>query len=256
MSIPYVDATRYVLPLREGGSLPAIVDTDDGAQYVLKFRGAGQGPKALVAEAIAAGLATALGLPMPPYAIVGLEDGFGEAEPDPEIQDILRGSIGHNFGIAYLSGALGYDPVADRAFVAEELASDIVWFDAYISNVDRTARNPNLLIWDGKLWLIDHGASLYFHHAGGDWMKRAQERFVLIDKHILLKRAGDLGESDIRLSPMISESVIEAVVADLPDEWLDGEPRGQREAYMRYLLDRIEGPRAWLEEAESARRRR
>ncbi len=142
MSIPFLEATRYVLPLREGGSLPAIVETRDGRQYVVKFRGAGQGPKALVAEVIAAGLGDALGLPVPAHAIVELKEGFGEAEPDPEIQDLLRGSIGGNFGLAYLSGALGYDPVADGAFVTEGLAADIVWFDAYISNVDRTARNP------------------------------------------------------------------------------------------------------------------
>jgi hypothetical protein len=256
MRIPHISATRYVLPLREGGSLPAVVDADDGRQYVLKFRGAGQGPEALVAELIAAGLARALGLPVPPYAIVEVGHGFGEAEPNPEIQDLLRGSIGRNFGIAYLSGALGYDPVADRAFVGDDLASDIVWFDAYISNVDRTPRNPNLLIWREQLWLIDHGASLFFHHGSGDWTKRAHERFVMIDKHILLPQAAALNASDARLRPLLSRSAIEAVVADLPDEWLDTEPERQRQDYVRYLVDRLEGPRAWLEEAQDAHGRR
>ena len=255
MTTPYLEATRYVLPLREGGSLPAIVETKNGDQFVVKFRGAGQGPKALIAELIAAGIGAALGLPVPPYGIVDIEQGFGEAEPDPEIQDLLRGSVGRNFGIAYLSGALGYDPVADREFVAKELAADIVWFDAYISNVDRTARNPNLLLWHDKLWLIDHGASLYLHHTNGDWTARAQERFTMIDKHILLKQAGDLTESDARVSPRLSEAVFTAIVADVPDEWLDGEPEKQRRDYVRYLLDRIQGPRDWLQEAESARRR-
>ena len=255
MSIPYLNATRYVLPLREGSSLPAIVDTDGAGQYVLKFRGAGQGPKALVAETIAAGLATAAGLPVPPYAIVELEEGFGEAEPDPEIQDLLRGSVGANFGIAYLSGALGYDPVADRTFVGEELAANIVWFDAFISNVDRTPRNPNMLIWHDKLWLIDHGASLFFHHGSGDWTERAQQPFALIDKHILLERAGDLTGADVRLRPLISESVVDGVIAGLPDEWLGPDPEAQRQAYVRYLLQRLDAPRDWLEEAESVRRR-
>ena len=256
MSIPYLKAVRYVLPLREGGSLPAIVDADDAAQYVLKFRGAGQGPKALVAEVIAAGIAGALGLPVPKCAILEVEEGFGEGEPNPEIQDLLRGSIGRNFGIAYLPGALGYDPVADRALAGDALAAEIVWFDAFISNVDRTARNPNLLVWQQKLWLIDHGASFFLHHGAGDWTQRSQEPFALIEKHILLGQAGDLTEADARLSPLIAREVIEAVVADLPDDWLVADPEKQRRDYVRYLMDRIEGPRVWLQGAENARRRR
>lgn len=255
MAVTHLTATRYVLPLREGGSLPAIVDADDGNQYVLKFRGAGQGPKALIAELLAAGLATALGLPMPPYALVHMGKGFGEAEPNPEIQDLLRASVGLNFGIAYLSGALGYDVVADRDFAGPELAADIVWFDAYMSNVDRTPRNPNLLIWRDRLWLIDHGASLYVHHAAADWTQRAHDRFTLIAKHILLDQAGDLHDADARLRPLLTDAVIESAVADLPDEWLDEDPASQRHAYTRYLIDRKQGPRDWLEEAESARHR-
>lgn len=256
MSIPHLTATRYVLPLREGGSLPAIVDADDGNQYVLKFRGAGQGPRALVAEVIAAGLAKALGLPVPAYGIIEVERGLGEAEPDPEIQDLLRGSVGANFAIAYLSGAISYSPVADRDFVDASLAADIVWFDAYISNVDRTARNPNLLIWQGALWLIDHGASLYIHHTAGDWTKRAQERFKHIEHHILLQRAEALNNADARLASRLTRGVIEDVVAGLPDDWLEGDADARREEYVRYLTERVEGPREWLEEAESARRGR
>ena len=255
MSIPHLSATRYVLPLREGGSLPAIVETDDGDQYVLKFRGAGQGPKSLVAELIAVGLATALGLPVPGCAIIELAEGFGEGEPNPEIQDLLRASIGLNFGIAYLPGALGYDPVADSGLVDEPLASDIVWFDALTSNVDRTPRNPNLLAWQDRLWLIDHGASLYLHH-GSDWTRRARERFSLIEDHILLGQAGDLLEADGRLRPLLTEPSIEAVVADLPDDWLGDDPEAQRRDYVQYLLDRLEEPREWVGEAEHARRRR
>jgi hypothetical protein len=254
MSTPYLSATRYVLPLREGGSLPAIVHTQDGGEYVLKFRGAGQGPKSLVAELIAAGLATALGLPVPAYAIVEVEAGFGEAEPNPEIQDLLRGSVGLNFGIAYLAGALGYDPVADRDLVDNDMAADIVWFDALISNVDRTAGNPNLLLWRDRLWLIDHGASLYLHHGGGDWTRRARERFGLISKHILLGQANDLTAADDRLRPLLGEEAIERVVGAIPDEWLEAEPEKERRDYVQYLLDRLESPREWVEEAERARR--
>src|SRR5947209_7636627 len=156
-----VTGLRYLVPLREGGSLPAVVETDGPGAYVVKFRGAGQGVKALIAEALAAELAVLLGLPVPDPALVDLGAGFGEGEPDPEIQDILRGSVGTNFGLAYLAGALAFDPAADRSFDPDR-AAEIVWFDAYITNVDRTARNTNLLRWHGAQYLIDHGASLYF----------------------------------------------------------------------------------------------
>ncbi|MGE3985428.1 MAG: HipA family kinase, partial [Dehalococcoidia bacterium] len=188
MTIKRLSATRYVLPLREGGSLPAIIDTEDG-QYVVKFRGAGQGPKALVAELIAAGIAQAVGLSMPDAAVIDLKEGFGLNEPDPEIQDLLKGSVGENFGLRYLPGAFGYEPAADRDSINTVAAAAIVWFDALISNVDRTANNPNLLLWGDRVWLIDHGASLYFHHAPGDWSSRSQERFALIRQHILLDQA-------------------------------------------------------------------
>src|SRR5947209_14531702 len=167
-----VTAKRYVVPLREGGSLPAVVDTEPTGRFVVKFRGAGQGPKALVAEAVVAGLAVELGLPIPQPAIVALDEGFGRGEPDPEIQDLLRASVGENFGLAYLAGAFGFDAAADLASVDPELASAIVWFDAYVANPDRTPRNANLLVWQDRLWLIDHGACLYFHHRWSTWQQK------------------------------------------------------------------------------------
>lgn len=255
MSLKHLTAVRYVLPLREGGSLPAIVDTDEPGQYVLKFRGAGQGPKALVAELIAAGIAEAVGLPVPETAIISLGEGFGLSEPDPEIQDLLKASTGENFGLRYLQGAFGYEPAADGDTVNSVIASAMVWFDALITNVDRTASNPNLLTWNERLWLIDHGASLYFHHApGADWQKRAEDRFALIKNHILLQQAGDLRVAHADLAPKLTREVLEGIVAAVPDEWLDEDPSTQRIAYVDYLLARLNGSLGWLEEAENARR--
>lgn len=254
MTLVHRVATRYVTPLREGGSLPAIVDTDGPEQYVLKFRGAGQGVKALVAEAIAGGLAQALDLPLPGMAVVKLADGFGFGEPDPEIQDLCRASTGKNFGLEYLAGALGFDPKTDAKHVDDTLASSIVWFDALISNVDRTARNPNLLIWRDKLWIIDHGASLYFHHADGDWTKRAADKFAMIKTHILLNRATELADVDPKLASKLTTPVLEECVAALPDDWLGNDPAAARAAYVDYLERRLADRSSWLEEIESAGR--
>jgi hypothetical protein len=257
--IEYLTGTRYVVPLREGGSLPAIVETDAGGSFVVKFRGAGQGIKALVAETLAAGIGATLGLPIPPPAIIDLGSGFGESEPDPEIQDILRGSTGKNFGLAYLPGALAFDPATDMA-VDPELAAAIVWFDAFITNVDRTSRNTNLLLWHDQLWLIDHGASLYFHHRWEGWRDRIQTRFAPIKDHVLLPVATDLLAADARLRPLLTEEIIGAIVADLPEEWLGNEEEfadlaAHRAAYVYYLLARLHGPRKWLQEAIDAQRR-
>ncbi len=254
-----VEAIRYVAPLREGGSLPAIVDTDVGRRYVVKFRGAGQGPKALVAELLAAELARELGLPIPPFAVVSLAEGFGRSEPDPEIQDILRGSVGENFGLAYLPGALGFDVAVDRDGVDPDLAAAIVWFDAYSTNPDRTPRNPNLLLWQDRLWLIDHGASFYVHHRWDGWRDRARGSFPRIRDHALLPRAGSLINADEGLRPRLTEDVIQRVVADLPAEWLTDDKlfadrAAQREAYAEYLLTRLQEPRAWLTEAIDVQR--
>ena len=254
MALEHRVATRYVLPLREGGSLPAIVDTEHGGQFVVKFRGAGQGPKALVAEVLAAELAEALSLPVPQAAIVRMDEGFGESEPDAEIQDLLRGSTGKNFGLAYLPGALGFDPAADRKLVEGGLAAAIVWFDALISNVDRTPRNANLLVWQGQVWMIDHGASFYFHHGVSDWLGRAQDRFPMIKHHVLLGLAASLEEADARLRPLLTEEVLSGAVGGVPGDWLGDGADGQRTAYVEYLAARINGRPAWLEEAEGARR--
>ena len=256
-----VTAKRYVVPLREGGSLPAVVDTEPAGRYVVKFRGAGQGPKALIAEVLAAGLAEELGLPLPQPSIVALDEGFGRGEPDPEIQDVLRRSIGENFGLAYLAGAFGFDAAADLAGVDPSLAAAIVWFDAYVANPDRTPRNPNLLVWHNRLWLIDHGACLYFHHRWATWQQRVQAGVPQIRDHVLLSCADDLAAADARLRPCLTEAVIRRVVAQVPESWLGGEPifptvAAQREAYASYLVGRLQAPRTWLAEVVDARRQR
>lgn len=253
-----VTGLRYVVPLREGGSLPAVVETDAPGAYVVKFRGAGQGSRALVAELLVAQLAQALGLPVPDAALVDLDAGFGETEPDPEIQDLLRGSVGTNFGLAYLPGAIAFDPAADHA-LDPDLAAAIVWFDAYVANVDRTPRNTNLLVWHGGLYLIDHGASLYFHHRPGDWATRAHAPFPQSKEHVLLPFAGDIHATDARLAPLLTEERIREIVAGVPDEWLTGDgsaadPETQRAAYAAYFLARLTAPRAFAQEAADAAR--
>lgn len=256
--IPRLAGVRYALPLREGGSLPAVVETEDEALYVVKFRGAGQGQKALVAEAIAAGLAMELDLPLPRPAIIELAAEFGRNEPDEEIQDILRGSVGLNFGLAYLQGALAFDPAVDTALIGPELAADIVWFDALITNVDRTVRNTNILVWQDEPWLIDHGASLYFHHRWEGWEDRIDSPFPQIKDHVLLHIAGNLREAGERLEPQLTTDVLEAALASVPDEWLGDEEElfstidEHRHAYVTYLRRRIDGPQRWLDEAVKA----
>jgi hypothetical protein len=266
VALERVIGTRYVVPLREGGSLPAVVETvradatTPGGAFVVKFQGAGQGAKALVAEAIVAGLAGALDLPVPRPAIVALEEGFGNAEPDPEIQDILRGSVGENFGLAYLSGALAFDPAADADSVDPALAAEVVWLDALTTNVDRTPRNTNMLLWQGRLWLIDHGAALYVHHRWEGWQDRIQSPFPQIKDHVLLGLAGDLEHADARLRPRLTDDVLRQIVDVLPDAWLGGEALfptldEHRQAYVTYLSERLHGPRRWLQEAIDARER-
>lgn len=252
--LPRLEAKRYIVPLPEGGSLPAVIDTDPPGRYVVKFQGAGQGAKALIAELIAAGLARELGLPIPDAAIIALADGFGRAEPNPEIQDLLRSSVGDNFGLVFLPGALGFDAATDLPSIDPDLAADIVWFDAYLANPDRTARNPNLLRWRGQIWLIDHGAALYFHHRWEIWADQIQSRFPRIKDHVLRSRSGDLRAADARLRPRLTSAAIQRIVAAIPDEWLAIEPTfsnvaTHREAYVRYLAERLEGSRDWLEEA-------
>jgi hypothetical protein len=256
----HVVGARYVVPLREGGSLPAVVDCDGGDTFVVKFRGAGQGPKALIAEALVAQIALALGLTVPEPAIIELGDGFGRSEPDPEIQDVLRQSVGLNFGLRYLAGALAFDPAVDAHLLTPDQAADIVWLDAYTTNVDRTARNTNMLVTGHTVWLIDHGAALFVHHRWAGWSSRIQSPFPQIADHVLLPRAGDLAAADERLRPMLHRALVAAAVEALPDEWLvedDAFPStvAQREAYVTYLDERLHGPRAWLTEAIDAQRR-
>jgi hypothetical protein len=256
-----VTATRYVTPLREGGSLPAIVEADDDGMYVLKFRGAGQGPKVLIAELICGEIGRALGLPVPELVLIELDPALGRNEPDFEIQALLNASGGLNLGMDYLPGALGFDPLALPA-VERELATAVVWFDAFVTNVDRTPRNPNLLLWHRKLWLIDHGAALYVHHTWADYMARAASPFAAIKDHVLLPAAGDLRTADETLAPLVTHELIATTVEAVPEEWLlaaespFADAAEHRAAYIAYLLRRLEAPRAFVEEAANARAQR
>lgn len=252
-----VQATRYITALREGGSLPAVIEADDGAQYVIKFRGAAQGPKALIAELVCGEIARALGLPIPELAFVDLDTALGRAEPNPEIRDIIMGSDGLNIALAYLPGSLAYSPLLTPPPSAA-LASRIVWLDAFITNIDRSPANPNMLVWGGKLWLIDNAAALYVQYSWGDYLARARSRFPQIREHVLLPLAAGLAEADAALSALLTPPVIEAIVGLIPSGWLQGDAtfadEGEhRQAYVRYLLARLEAPRAFVEEATNAR---
>src|SRR6185369_14374191 len=251
-----VNATRYVTPLREGGSLPAIIEADDDGMYVLKFRGAGQGTKALIAEVIAGELARKLALPVPELVFVILDPEIAKTEPDPEIQDLIRASGGLNLGLDYLPGSVMFDPVAEKP--EADLASRIVWFDAYVTNVDRTPRNANMLMWHRKLWLIDHGAALYFHHAWSDMDQRSKDPFRLIKEHILLPFATALETADKAMTAAMTEEVIKGVVDLVPDDWMNEHAPfstipENRQAYIDYLTRRLEAPRSFVEEAIRAR---
>ncbi len=252
-----VTATRYVTPLREGGSLPAIVEAEDQGLYVLKFRGAGQGPKALIAELVAGELARALGLRVPELVLVEVDPRLSRAEPDQEIRDLLKASVGLNLALDYLPGSMMFDPVADPAPSSQE-ASELVWFDALTLNVDRTARNPNLLRWHQELWLIDHGAALYFHH---DWAGAAALRkspFAAVKSHVLLPFAGDLQAADARLRPLVSQALLRPLADAIPEGWLGTESAfadvaAHRSAYVELLLERAANSSTFTGEAERAR---
>ncbi len=251
-----VEATRYVTPLREGGSLPAVVEADDLGTYVLKFRGAGQGRKALIAEIVAGEIARTLGLLVPEIVLANLDPELARAEPDPEIQDLIRASAGLNLALDYLPGSLGFDPLVDPP--AADLASRILWFDALVTNVDRTPRNPNLLTWHNELWLIDHGASLYFHHSWRDWRAASKRTFASARDHVLLPFAGVI--PDAALAPRLTEEVLREIMDLVPEEWLRGEPgfadaAAVRGAYMEFLSGRLAEPRVWVRDLEVARGR-
>ena len=256
MQLRTVIATRYVTPLREGGSLPAVIEADDDGMYVLKFRGAGQGRKALIAELVAGELARAAGLPVPEIVFVELDPDLARTEPDPEIQDLIRASAGLNLALDYLPSAVTFDPLAFTPDAA--LASRLVWLDGFVSNVDRTARNSNLMVWCDKLWLIDHGAALYFHHQWDGYLNRATSPFALIKDHVLLPFASELAAADATMTAALTPQVIADVVALIPDEWLEddplfADPAAQRDAYRTYLCQRLQPPRAFFEEAVRAR---
>jgi hypothetical protein len=246
-----VSASRYVMPLREGGSMPGLVEADDDGLYVVKFRGAGQGRLALVAEVIFGELGRALGLPIPELVTISVDPALGVAEPDPEIQELLEASAGTNLGVDFLPGALPYSPAAgwdpDPA-----LAADIVWLDAFLTNVDRTPRNPNLLIWHDRLWLIDHGAALYLQHAGLQPVGHATRPFPQIEEHILLPCSGSIEEADERLSARIDRGLIESIAGLVPSDWWGA---ADIDTYVDYLTLRLQSPRVFVKEAEDARRR-
>lgn len=250
-----VNIIRYVTPLREGGSLPAIVEADDGFLYVLKFRGAGQGVKALIAELIGGEIARALGLRVPEIVFANVDPAFGRTEPDEEIQDLLKFSAGLNLALHYLSGAINFDPVVNK--IDPLTASQIVWLDALLMNVDRTVRNTNLLMWRKELWIIDHGASLYFHHTWSNWEEQSLKPFVQIKDHVLLQWASELDKVDESFRSVLTQEKVTSIVSLTPREWLVNEsaPNAEenRKVYEQFLLNRISQSHIFVKEAQHAR---
>jgi hypothetical protein len=248
-----VRATRYVLPLREGGSMPGLLEADDDGLYVVKLRGAGQGVKALVAEVLVGELARALGLPVPELVLVDLDPALAAAEPDPEIQDLVAASGGLNAGLDFLPGALPFSPAAPTAVTAD-LAAEVVWLDALTANVDRSPRNPNMLVWHERLWLIDHGAALFRHHAPTWPAGAATAPFPQVADHVLLPFAGSIADADARLAGRLDAASLARVAATVPDDWLGDEPVARRNEYVDHLAARLAEPRGFVAEAEEARR--
>jgi hypothetical protein len=251
-----VQINRYVQPFLEGGSLPALVDADDGFSYVIKFRGAGQGKKALVAELIGGELARFLGLRMPEMVFAELDESFARTEPDEEIQDLLRFSVGKNLGVHFLKGAITFDANVDT--IDEEEASKIVWLDALLMNVDRTARNTNMLVWNRELWLIDHGASLYFHHAWDNWEEQLSKPFVQIKDHVLLRNARKVREIDTQYKDLFTAGNIRQILNVVPDEWLEEEgrdlsPDEVRDVYVQFLTQRAAQSEVFIKQIEHER---
>jgi hypothetical protein len=249
-----VNVTRYVTPLREGGSLPAIVEADDGFLYVLKFRGAGQGLKALIAELLGGEIARLLGIKMPEIVFAELNDTFSKTEPDEEIQDLLKASTGLNLAVHYLSGAITFDPIVTT--INAKLASQIVWMDAVLTNIDRTPRNTNMLIWHKELWLIDHGASLYFHHNWDNWEEQSKRPFIAIKDHVLLPQATEIEEVDEEFKKILTPEKIKEIVDLIPDDWLQNRELSQAEekdVYVKFLENRIAISDLLVKEANHAR---
>ncbi len=251
-----VNVIRYVTPLREGGSMPAIAEADDGFLYVLKFRGAGQGIRALIAELIGGEIARAVGLKIPEIVFADLDTAFGRVEPDEEIQDLLKASVGKNLALHYLSGAMTFDPAVTTADTT--FASQVVWLDCLLTNVDRTARNTNMLLWHKEIWLIDHGASLYFHHSWKDWKEQAKRPFIQVKDHVLLAQASELDAIDAQFRGILDEDRIRAIVSLIPDEWLTIDSpfesiEEHREGYIEFLTTRITHSENFVKEAQHAR---
>ncbi|GGF15161.1 HipA family kinase [Flavobacterium limi] len=251
-----VNVTRYITPLREGGSLPALAEADDDFKYVLKFRGAGHGVKALIAELVGGQIAKALKLQLPELVFANLDEAFGRTEADEEIQDLLQGSQGLNLALHFLSGAITFDPVVTT--VDDKQASQIVWLDAYITNVDRTFKNTNMLIWHKELWLIDHGACLYFHHSWNNWEEHAKSPFALIKDHVLLPQASLLKEVDAEFRSILTPEILEEIVNTIPLEWLQWEdtdetPEALRNVYLKFLQTRLNHSEIFVNQAQNAR---
>jgi len=249
-----VNVIRYITPLREGGSLPAIAEADDDFLYVLKFRGAGQGPRALIAELIGCEIARVLGFKVPELVFAHLDEAFGRTEPDEEIQDLLKFSKGLNLALHYLSGAITFDATVTN--VDPSTASKIVWLDAFLMNVDRTPRNTNMLIWKKELWLIDHGAALYFHHSWDNWREQALRPFVAIKDHVLISKAAEINAVDQQFKALLTEDVIKNIIHLIPDDWLEGDffesKTEHREAYIEFLCSRLANSVNFVNEIQNA----
>lgn len=253
-SIRTVKITRYITPLREGGSLPAIVEADDGFKYVLKFRGAGQGVKALISELIGGEIARYIGLKVPEIVFAEVDPAFGRTEPDEEIQDLLKASAGLNLGLHYLPGSISFDPVVTK--LDSHLSSQIVWLDCLLTNVDRTVRNTNMLVWKKELWLIDHGAALYFHHSSDNWEEHCKKPFVQVKDHVLLQWATELNKVDEEFKAILKPELINSFVSLIPDEWLtkdsDLSAEEKRKVYSEFLNCRIASSEIFIKEAQNA----
>ena len=257
MDLRTVNVTRYIMPLREGGSLPALAEADDDFKYVVKFRGAGHGTKALIAELIGGEIARALHFRVPEIVFLQLDEAFGRTEADEEIQDLLQWSRGLNLGLHFLSGALTFDPIVHQVDV--QTASQVVWLDALLTNVDRTIKNTNMLMWHKELWLIDHGAALYFHHSWENWQKQAVNPFLRIKDHVLLPYASQLEEADNRFKQILTEEKLQEITDAIPDDWLTWAEEGEtiqdlREVYFHFLKERVHNSELFVKEAQNARK--
>lgn len=257
MNLRTVNVTRYIMPLREGGSLPALAEADDEFKYVVKFRGAGHGTKALIAELIGGEIARTLHFRVPEIVFLLLDEAFGRTEADEEIQDLLQWSRGLNLGLHFLSGALTFDPIVHQ--VDTQTASRVVWLDALLTNVDRTIKNTNMLMWHKELWLIDHGAALYFHHSWENWQKQAMNPFPRIKDHVLLPYASQLAEADAEFKRILTEEKLREIVDTIPNDWLTWTEEGEsirdlREVYFRFLKERVHHSELFVKEAQNARK--